>query len=321
MEKRMSFVSIDFETLQAITIKGTECLRMPIQIGMVKYIDGQQTGDVFSCYIDPPVFRPWASYFKIAITSEHCTGAKTFEELYPEILDFIGDLPLVSFSRSTEVDAFREACDYYGLPNEFPKDRFIDPYTQCLAAYKHPTRKSEWHSGLSYWYDYFRLGDGTHTAHHAGDDALMCARLYLHLQTLDLDALLERRPPHPAWFQAKDVKKDHTLFGDPIPGTEALHPGNPLMGKYICLTGFECEIENSLNLKLKQLGAGRLDDPKKCMDILVYTPNYIEKYAYKKTSKLAKAVKNGKQLMAMDELKDILVSLDMYEGEMDAEKG
>lgn len=320
MEKRLSFVAVDFETLQAITLKGIECLRMPIQIGMVKYIDGEQQDDIFSCYIDPPVGKPWASYFKIAITSENCDGAPTFEELYPKILDFIGDLPLVSFSRSTEVDAFKEACSYYELENVFPKDRFIDPYTQCLAKYKHPTKKSEYDSGLSYWFDYFQLGDGTHVPHQAGDDALMCARLYIHLQTLDLDTVLEHRPPHPAWFRAKDEKKDETLFGDPIPEVEVLHTENPLMGKYICLTGFECEIENSLNRKLKQLGAGRLDDPKKCMDILVYTPSYIEKYAYKPTSKLAKAVKAGKRLMAMDELKDILVSLDMYEGEMDAAK-
>lgn len=321
MEKRLDFVAVDFETLQAITLKGTECLRMPIQIGVVKFVGGQQQGDVFSCYIDPPVARPWASYFKIAITSQHCEGAPTFEELYPKILDFIGDLPLVSFSRSTEVDAFREACAYYGLQNVFPKDRFIDPYTQCLAAYKHPTRKDDYDSGLSYWYGYFQLSDGSYAPHKAGDDALMCARLYLHLQILDVDAVLERRPPHPAWFQSKAEKKDETLFGDPVPEGEALYPGNPLMGKYVCLTGFECEIENSLNRKLKQLGAGRLDDPKKCMDILVYTPSYMEKYAYRPTSKLAKAVKNGKQLMAMDELKDILVSLDIYDGEMDAEKG
>lgn len=323
MEKVKDFVAIDFETLQAVTLKDTPCYRMPIQIGMVKYMNGEQVGDVFSCYIDPPVAKPWASYFKIAITSENCEGAKTFDVLYPEILDFIGDLPLVAFSCTTEVNAFQEACEYYELDNPFPKSRFIDPYYHCLSPYKHPTKKSEFDSGLSYWFGYFGLSDGLYLQHQAGYDALMCAKLYLHLQTVDVDALLEKRPPHPAWFQKKDVKKDLSLFGDPIPEEEVLHPENPLNRKYVCVTGFECEIENSLNAKLKLLGAGRHDDVKKgrkgvgATNILVPSRSYIERYASGVTSKFMKTIKENRYIMFESELKEILQTYDMYEGEFD----
>ena len=318
MEKLKDFVAVDFETLQAVTLRGTECLRMPIQIGMVKYKDGEPTGDSYSCFIKPPVAAPWRAYYTIGITSDDCNDARAFDEIYPEIVDFTNGLPLVAFSRTTEVDAFLEACAYYELENHFPKFRFIDPYGQCLSHYYHPTYKDEWQSGLAYWFGFFGLGENDYTPHQALDDAWMCAKLYMHLQSIDVDATLVRRPPNPGCFTAKGVKKDKTLFGEPIPEEEVQYPGNPLNRKYICLTGFACEVENALNQKLKQLGTGRHDNVLKPTDIVIPSRSYLEKeYDFAPTGKLAKAIGQGKQVMDVDELKEILLMLGMYDGELE----
>ena len=320
MEKQKDFVVIHFKTLQGTTLNGTECLHMPIQFGMVKYINGEQVGDVRSSYIDPPVPKPWDTYFGIHISSEHCNGANTFNELYPEIVEFAGDLPVVFYCCSSDVYAFKEACAYFGFENKFPKSRFIDPYTQCLAKYNYPTRKSSLDTSLSYWVDYFKIKHDIYLPHQCAYDVDMCAKLYLYLQTIDVDSILERRPPNPGCFRPGE-KKDKSLFGKPVPNEEVIYPDNPLNRKNVCLTGFAYSTENSLNLKLKKMGAGRHDNVIRGTDIVIPSKSYLEKeYDIAPTGKLATAINDKKYIMIHDELKEILVSLGIYEGELDGEK-
>lgn len=318
MESTKSFVAVKFKTLQGVTERGTECLRMPIQVGMVKYIDGKQVGDPYACYIKPPVPAPWYQFFSTVITWEDCEHAKTFPEVYPELLEFAEDLPLVAFYSTNDVNAMKEACAYYGLDNAFCKSRFIDPYTQCLIKYKYPAAREEFCPALYYWSQYFDLSCGCDGLLQSAVDVLLCAELYLHLQSTDLNALLEKRPPNPGQFQSKGVKKDKALFGDPVPEDEVVFPYTPLNRKYVCLTGFSYAIENTLNLKLKQLGAGRHDDPIKKTDIIIPSQSYLEKdYDLAPGGKVAKAIKDNKYIMTADELKEILISCGLYNGELE----
>ena len=230
-------------------------------------------------------------------------------------------MPAVSYYCSADVYAFKEACAYFGFENKFPKSRFIDPYTQCLAKYKYPSKKSPLDTSLSYWADFFRVGYDIYLPHQCASDVDMCAKLYLFLQTFDVDSRLERRPPNPGCFQSSGVKIDKSLFGEPVSEEEILYPDNPLNRKNVCLTGFAYSTENSLNLKLKQMGAGRHNNVIAKTDIVIPSKSYLEKeYDFAPTGKLATAIQKNKYILSHEELKEILVSLDIYEGELEGSK-
>lgn len=55
MEKRLDFVAVDFETLQAAAHDGKLYHKLPIQIGMQRYIGGRPDGLPYRRFINPPV--------------------------------------------------------------------------------------------------------------------------------------------------------------------------------------------------------------------------------------------------------------------------
>lgn len=317
MKKTRDFVAIDFETLQAAAMDYRLYNKLPIQIGMVKYIGGEESGEPFYCFIKPPVETPWSSIAKVGITWKDCEDAEGYDALHSRILEYVGDLPLVAFNYSSEHGAFRDACSYYGLSNPFHKSRFIDPYSQCLMKYRYPTLKYEEESGLAYWVRHFGLADSSFVAHHALHDARMCALLYMHLTETDSEYTLQRKEYNAGWFSPKVEHKDESLFGDPIPEEEVIHPDNPFNRKYICMTGFDCEVENAVNRKLMALGAGRMDTMKKGVDILIASPNSIANYGNPPRGKIKDALKKKIQIMDIEELQGILEDYGVYDGELE----
>ena len=316
MKNTRDFVSIDFETLQAVADDGKMYNKLPIQIGMVKYKDGLEI-DRYSSYINPPVEGEWSSYWTIGISSSDCQGAPSYADIHQHLIDFIGELPLVAFNSSSEWYALKDACAYYGLQLPFERSRFIDPYTQCLSGYKYPYPRPSEQSGLAHWMECLGLWQDKWMEHCGVDDAEMVAVLYLYMQQADIESLLERKEPNAGWFRCKDEQKDMSLYGEPVPEEDVLHPENPLNRKYVCLTGFDREIENKLNLKLKFLGAGRLDKDGNAMNILIPSDRYMQKYGNPPSGKVSKALKNKKQVMSVSELKDILITYDLYDGELE----
>lgn len=186
------FVAIDFETLQHIATDGIEYKKLPIQLGMIKYIDGKPTESI-NTYIDPPVNKPWKHncYWKIKIDSSLCEGAPSYDNLHSKIIDFIEDLPIIAFNASSEWRAFSDACKFYNLILPFDKERFIDPHCQLLCNYKCPIPESKNMSGLERWVRSFELWREEWKAHCAIDDATMAAELYLFLQTISIENILQ----------------------------------------------------------------------------------------------------------------------------------
>lgn len=186
------FVAIDFETLKSIAIDGIEYNRLPIQLGMVKYIDGNPVESI-NTYIDPPVNKPWKSscYWKIRIDSSLCEGAPSYDNIHSMIIDFIGEFPIIAFNASSEWNAFIDVCNFYNLTLPFGKERFIDPYCQLLRNYKCPIPESKNMSGLERWVRSFDLWREEWEAHCAIDDATMAAELYLFLQTINIENILQ----------------------------------------------------------------------------------------------------------------------------------
>lgn len=318
MENFKSFVAIDFETLQAVATDGMLYNHLPIQVGMVKCINGELTGEYINEYINPPVEGSWESHWKIGIDSSDCEGAPSYADLHERIVEFVGDLPLVAFNSSTEWWAMVDACDFYNLELPFERKRFVDPYTQLLIRYNYPKGKSyPEQSGLACWVESFGLWQEEWEEHRAIDDAKMLAKLYLHLQTIDVDSVLQRKESNAGWFHRKEEQKDMSLFEVFVPEEEVLHPDNPFNRKYICLTGFEREVENILNRKIMSLGAAMLDNPKAKMNILIPSNESMSKYGCPPKGKIAESLRKGKHIMNVNELKEILCTFDMYEGELE----
>lgn len=180
------FVAIDFETLKSEATDGIEYNHLPIQLGMVKYIDGNPIESI-NTYIDPPVNKPWkhSCYWKIKIDSSLCEGAPSYDNIHSIIIDFIGEFPIIVFNASSEWEAFIDVCNFYNLTLPFGKERFIDPYCQLLRNYKCPIPESKNMSGLERWVRSFNLWRDEWKAHRAIDDATMAAELYLFLQTFN----------------------------------------------------------------------------------------------------------------------------------------
>lgn len=186
MKTVKNFVAIDFETLKSKATDGIEYNHLPIQLGMVKYIDGKPTESI-NTYIDPPVNKPWkhSCYWKIKIDSSLCEGAPSYDNLHSKIIDFIKELPIIAFNASSEWGAFCDICNFYNLTLPFGKERFIDPYCQLLRDYECPIPPSNKMSGVERWVRSFNLWRDEWKAHSAIDDATMAAELYLFLQTFN----------------------------------------------------------------------------------------------------------------------------------------
>ena len=184
------FVAIDFETLQKEATDGKNYNHLPIQLGMVKYVNGKPL-EYINTFINPPVEGLWKSHWKIKIDSSDCEGAPSYADLHFKIIDFIEELPIIAFNASSEKGTFNDVCNFYNFPLPFGDEQFIDPYCQLLRNYKCPIPQSKDMSGLERWVRYFDLWREEWKAHRAIDDAIMAAELYLYLQTIDIENSLQ----------------------------------------------------------------------------------------------------------------------------------
>ena len=178
------FVAIDFETLQKEATDGKKYNHLPIQLGMVKYVNGVPL-EFMDTFINPPVEGSWKSHWKIGINSSDCEDAPSYADLHSNIIDFIKELPIVAFNASSELGAFSDVCNFYNLTLPFDKERFIDPYCQLLRDYECPIPQSNNMSGVERWVRSFDLWRDEWKAHRAIDDAIMVAELYIFLQTFN----------------------------------------------------------------------------------------------------------------------------------------
>ena len=178
------FVAIDFETLQKEATDGKKYNHLPIQLVMVKYVNGKHL-ECIDTFINPPVEGFWKSYSKIGIDSSDCEGAPSYADLHFKIIDFIKELPIIVFNYSSDWGAFIDGCNFYNLTLPFGKERFIDPYCHLLCNYEYPIPLSKNMSGLERWVRSFDLWRDEWKAHRAIDDAIMVAELYIFLQTFN----------------------------------------------------------------------------------------------------------------------------------------
>jgi len=174
-----TFVAIDFETLYAQRVSACS-------VGLVKYKDG--------CIVDRyySLIRPPFEYegkkgpimtSKHGFTEESVKNERTMVEIFPEIVKFVGELPMVAHNASVERDCFLRTIEYYGISTNFNVHNMIDtlPISKIVEQQIGIHAEGEGSHKLTTLCQRFLVKDLQH--HHALYDAEMCGNLLLALKT------------------------------------------------------------------------------------------------------------------------------------------
>ncbi|MBO5769666.1 MAG: 3'-5' exonuclease [Spirochaetales bacterium] len=161
----MQFVAIDFET--ANNSADSAC-----SIGLVKMDEEGAVIDSFYSLVRPPVL-----FFDPVCTAVHkldsidIAKAPAFNELWPQISEFIGDLPLVAHNAPFDMRVLKGTLESWGI---LPP---INEYYCTLSL----SRKL-WKGKMSYKLSYLCSEFGwEYDAHNALADAEMCGRIFVKL--------------------------------------------------------------------------------------------------------------------------------------------
>ena len=164
--KRMqgiNFIAIDFETATAQRTSICEA-------GICVVKDGKVV-ETKSWLVRPEgnMYSSWNIRIH-GIHPEDTQSSPSFSEVWSEIMSYLADCPiLVAHNAAFDISCIRHSLEYYGL-----KHPNITYYCSLRAArhlYDFGCNK------LDYLCDQFEIPYGTH--HQAGDDANMCALLFL----------------------------------------------------------------------------------------------------------------------------------------------
>lgn len=157
----MKYVAIDFETANNDQIS-------PCSVGMAKMEDGQLVDSYYSL-INPP-----SSYFSPmnisihGIRPEDVADAPTFDNIWPQMLLFIGDNLLIAHNAPFDIGILRAMLKWYDLP--IPPLRYT--CTVRISRKVWPELPSHRLTDLS------RVFGFDYQAHHALEDAVNCGLVF-----------------------------------------------------------------------------------------------------------------------------------------------
>ncbi len=164
----LSFVSIDFETANAF--RGSPCA-----IGMIKIVDGQIADD-YSSLIRPPEgyddFDPWNITIH-GITPNHVRDSKRFGDQWPEILEFMGELPVVAHNAGFDMGVMREALRVSDMA--WPELKYACTMVMSRRVYEIPSHT------LSFVAEAAEVSWDEELHHNAKYDALIAAQIVISM--------------------------------------------------------------------------------------------------------------------------------------------
>jgi DNA polymerase-3 subunit epsilon len=288
-----SFVGIDFETLYPQRVSACS-------VGMVKYIDGEIV-DRFYTLIRPPFDYPGKCGSVLTwihgLTEDMVKNAKTFEEVLPEMENFVEGLPLVAHNACVERACIRDSSAFYGVEAKIDYENIYDTLTL--------SRQAEAKLGIS------MEGPGTHQLdtvckrfgisgnnhHNALADAEMSGNLMVLFQKI----LSEGETVEVVETPIKPRQKYNPE--DKIQRTDLDNVAdNPFKNQVVVLTGFAKAESQEYAHKLNELGAIIKDGVNKKTNILITGYNAGP-------SKMKKAQEFGARIMAEEEFKQIIKQL------------
>ncbi len=161
--KELNFIAIDFETATGKRASICEAGICVVRNGKVVETKSWLVRPEDNAY----------SYWNIqvhGIQPKDTVHAPEFPEVWAEILEYLDEIPvLVAHNAAFDISCIRKSIELYGLDK--PE---VDYYCSLRAArYNYDFGCNT----LDYLCDRFNIPEGKH--HRAGDDAEMCARLFL----------------------------------------------------------------------------------------------------------------------------------------------
>ncbi len=145
-----------------------------VEIGCVEVYNRMETGRHFHAYFNPDRPMPTEAEFIHGLTSVFLSDKPRFDELAGELLDFIGDSPLVAHNASFDFGFLNFELERCGRPI-VAMNRMID--TLALARTRHPGAK---HS-LDALCMRFGIDRSHRIKHGALLDAQLLAQVYVEL--------------------------------------------------------------------------------------------------------------------------------------------
>ncbi|EGD60188.1 DNA polymerase III, epsilon subunit [Novosphingobium nitrogenifigens DSM 19370] len=145
-----------------------------VEIGCVELVNRIATGSVFHCYFNPDRDMPAEAEAVHGLSAAFLSDKPKFSERAAELLDFLGDAPLVAHNAGFDFGFLNSELTFCGM-GEVSRDRMVD--TVAIARRKHPGAKLSLDALCS------RYGiDRSHrTKHGALLDAELLAQLYVEL--------------------------------------------------------------------------------------------------------------------------------------------
>lgn len=224
----LDFVAIDFET--ANFFRGSAC-----SVGVV-HVENGQVVSTRSQYIYQDEFADFHIGLH-GITPEDVADAPTFAEVWPEILDSIGHLPLVAHNAAFDTGVIRDALvdSEMAWPDlTYACTLVLSRRTYTLASYRLPLVAEA--AGITF----------DSSQHHRADmDAEIAARIMLDIARVNgVDSLEDLRRKlgvrfgilSPDDWRGCTSKPHRQRPAIPPPNTDA-DPNNPLYGLGVSFTG------------------------------------------------------------------------------------
>ena len=143
-----------------------------IEIGAVRMRDGEEIAR-YQTFVDPGQKLEKRTSELTGITDDMLVGAPTIEKALPEFLEFVGDSVLIAHNADFDTTFIQWACQQQGIPYTFT---CVDT---CTISQNLLTELSK--HKLDVVAKHFELDDFNH--HRAGDDALVCGRIFGRLIT------------------------------------------------------------------------------------------------------------------------------------------
>ena len=161
IDNKNIFVAIDVETTGLSPITNEL-----IEVSAIKY-DGNKRVDTFSTLIKPKVRIPYYITNITGITNDMVEEAPEVEEVMPELIDFVGDLPIVAHNANFDYKFIQNYSN-----NSFTKNKVIDTVPIGRRLYpelpNHKLGTIAKHIGIT--------EDGFHRAEF---DCECCAKIYM----------------------------------------------------------------------------------------------------------------------------------------------
>lgn len=222
-----SFIALDFETANGSS--ASIC-----SVGMVKVIDNMMT-ETFYTLVNPQVSFSQSNINVHGIQPDDVNDAPLFSDVYPYMLDFIGDLPVVAHFAQFDMRVLHASIQKYNF--EMP----TLPYF-CSVILARDTINNHSYS-LKNMMAYYKLDFKGH--HHALNDAKACAmitvRLLKHYKDLNEYLTTKRRKKYIKGISNVSKSQSLSHYQRELKRikstTSVVDKSHPFYDKHIAITG------------------------------------------------------------------------------------